>query len=301
MKLVEYRIPLPYTTSEYQIGQLYAFAILSKEESGDGEGVEVIKNEPFEDENGKGQYTYKVYHVNKRLPTWLSKLIPNSSLAFHEEAWNAYPYCKTVVTSPFFGKKFRIELTTRHVPNDYGQLDNVHELSAEQLKKRKVVLVDIVNDTHEQCKKEEHPKNVNSPKLSSKLNRFSDGSSSAPFLALPLQGAEWYKAHQFKDSGQIMCCYKLVSVECKLAIIQSAIESKLHDTQRGLFLRLHQKMHFTVDDWLDLTMEEIRKLENEIKEELRLKFAEKLAKQQSKKGSKAAASSSTTQATSAGH
>ena len=59
MKLVEYRIPLPYTTEEYQIGQLYSFAVLSKEESGDGEGVEVIKNEPFEDENGKGQYTYK--------------------------------------------------------------------------------------------------------------------------------------------------------------------------------------------------------------------------------------------------
>ncbi len=63
MKLVEYRIPLPYTTEEYQIGQLYSFAVLSKEESGDGEGVEVIKNEPFEDENGKGQYTYKYAYI----------------------------------------------------------------------------------------------------------------------------------------------------------------------------------------------------------------------------------------------
>lgn len=357
MKLVEYRIPLPYTTEEYQIGQLYSFAVLSKEESGDGEGVEVIKNEPFEDENGKGQYTYKIYHVNKRLPAWLAKIIPNSSLTFHEEAWNAYPYCKTVVTSPFFGKKFRIELTTRHVPDDCGQLDNVHDLSSELLKKRKVVLVDIVNDSHEQCKKEEHPSNVHSPKLLQRLgsslsssssldqsnsspsttdntnsnnnnnnvnnhensrnenstnnnnenasttntttngnhirNNSSSGSSgngnnnntgvSSP---LPLRGADWYKDTLFKENSRIMCAYKLVSVECKLAIVQSAIESKLHDTQKGLLLRLHQKMHFTVDDWLDLTMDEIRRLENEIKEELRQKFEQKEAEKAAAKSNK---------------
>jgi hypothetical protein len=59
MKIVEYRVPLPYSQTEYQIGQLYSIAILSKEESGGGEGVEVVKNEPFENEKGKGQYTYK--------------------------------------------------------------------------------------------------------------------------------------------------------------------------------------------------------------------------------------------------
>lgn len=36
----------------------------SKNETGGGEGVEVVKNEPFEDEKmGKGQFTHKIYHL----------------------------------------------------------------------------------------------------------------------------------------------------------------------------------------------------------------------------------------------
>ena len=36
----------------------------SKNETGGGEGVEVVVNEPFENEElGKGQYTHKVYHL----------------------------------------------------------------------------------------------------------------------------------------------------------------------------------------------------------------------------------------------
>ena len=33
----------------------------SRENSGGGDGIEVIKNEPFEKDGRKGQYTFKVY------------------------------------------------------------------------------------------------------------------------------------------------------------------------------------------------------------------------------------------------
>ena len=50
--------------TQYQIGQLYSVAEASKNETGGGEGVEVLKNEPFEDEKmGKGQFTHKIYHL----------------------------------------------------------------------------------------------------------------------------------------------------------------------------------------------------------------------------------------------
>ena len=36
----------------------------SKNETGGGEGVEVVTNEPFENEKmGKGQFTHKIYHL----------------------------------------------------------------------------------------------------------------------------------------------------------------------------------------------------------------------------------------------
>ena len=50
---------------QYQVGQLYSVAEASKNETGGGEGIEVQENKPYEDENGKGQYTYKIYHLQQ--------------------------------------------------------------------------------------------------------------------------------------------------------------------------------------------------------------------------------------------
>jgi len=47
----------------------------ASESSGDdGDGVEVLKNEPFEENDRCGQYTHKIYH--------LAKLIDLNSLSF---------------------------------------------------------------------------------------------------------------------------------------------------------------------------------------------------------------------------
>ena len=51
---------------QYHIGQLYMIAKHSAEESGDGEGVEVVANRPHEDPvHGKGQYTEKRMYASK--------------------------------------------------------------------------------------------------------------------------------------------------------------------------------------------------------------------------------------------
>ena len=48
MKVVEYRIVLPLTVEEYRTGQLYMIQRLSQEESGHGEGVEIVVNQPYD-------------------------------------------------------------------------------------------------------------------------------------------------------------------------------------------------------------------------------------------------------------
>ena len=57
---------------------LYAVAKASMEETGGGEGVEVLKNESYEDGepllNGKftnGQYTDKIYHLESKVPAMI--------------------------------------------------------------------------------------------------------------------------------------------------------------------------------------------------------------------------------------
>ncbi|KAG8234847.1 hypothetical protein J437_LFUL014696 [Ladona fulva] len=63
------RVTLPLTVEEYQVAQLFSVAEASKNETGGGEGIEVLKNEPFTNFpllGGKycaGQYTYKIYHL----------------------------------------------------------------------------------------------------------------------------------------------------------------------------------------------------------------------------------------------
>ena len=110
MIIKEYRVTLPMTVEEYQVAHLYAVAEASKNETGGGEGVEVLKNEPFNNFpllNGnfcKGQYTYKIYHLANKVPGWIKMIAPTGLLEIHEEAWNAYPYCKTVLSNPGYLK-----------------------------------------------------------------------------------------------------------------------------------------------------------------------------------------------------
>ena len=45
--VMEYQIPLPITVDEYHIAQLYSVAEASKNETGGGEGIEVVENRPL--------------------------------------------------------------------------------------------------------------------------------------------------------------------------------------------------------------------------------------------------------------
>jgi hypothetical protein len=67
-----------------------------------------------------------------------------------------------------------------------------------------------------------------------------------------------------------MWCYKVVIVECKIWGLQSKIEAKLMDVERGLFLRLHRRMFCTLDKWIGMSMEQIRAFEDETAKELKM-------------------------------
>lgn len=54
-----------FSFPKYQVGQLFSVAEASKNETGGGEGIEVLKNEPYEKEGEKGQYTHKIYHLKR--------------------------------------------------------------------------------------------------------------------------------------------------------------------------------------------------------------------------------------------
>ncbi|CAB1334488.1 unnamed protein product [Coregonus sp. 'balchen'] len=77
MLMKEYRICMPLTVEEYKIGQLYMISKHSSEQSGGGEGVEVVRNQPdSHPQHGLGQFTEKRIYLSSKLPSWVSVFVP---------------------------------------------------------------------------------------------------------------------------------------------------------------------------------------------------------------------------------
>merc|ERR1712212_417557 len=217
----EYRVVLPITVDEYQVAQLYSVAESSKNETGGGEGIEVVKNEPYTDHpllGGKytsGQYTYKIYHLSSKVPRLVRMVAPKGSLEVHEEAWNAYPYCKTVLTNPGYMKDdFYIKIETLHAPGN-GDMPNAHELQGQALKDRKVVTIDIANDPVRACdyKATEDPKKIKSEKTGRG----------------PLVEPDW-----MNKAEPAMPCYKLVTMNIKFFGLQTQLEKYASEVYQRL-------------------------------------------------------------------
>ena len=65
--------------------------------------------------------------------TLFSPIMGEEGYNFHEEAWNAYPYCKTVITNPGFMKDdFKVVLESMHL-QDPGDNPNSLEKTKQEL------------------------------------------------------------------------------------------------------------------------------------------------------------------------
>ncbi|XP_062432124.1 membrane-associated phosphatidylinositol transfer protein 1 isoform X6 [Rhea pennata] len=256
MLIKEYHILLPMSLEEYQVAQLYMIQKKSREESsGEGSGVEILANRPYSDgPGGSGQYTHKIYHVGSHIPSWFRALLPKAALQVEEESWNAYPYTRTRYTCPFV-EKFSIEIETYYRP-DSGQQTNVFNLSAAEKRQRILDTIDIVRDpiSPGEYKPEEDPKLYHSVKTGRG----------------PL-GDDWLEV---AAGGPLMCAYKLCKVEFRYWGMQSKIEQFIHDVGlRKVMLRAHRQAWCWQDEWTDLTMEDIRQLEEETAHMLAQKMA----------------------------
>ncbi|KAK7055017.1 hypothetical protein SK128_015980 [Halocaridina rubra] len=254
MFIKEYRVFMPLTLEEYNIAQLYGVAEASKNETGGGEGVEILKNEPFADKSfldghfTSGQYTYKIYHLQKKVPAFIRLIAPEGLLEFHEESWNAYPYSKTVLSNPYMKENYTLSIESLHVA-DRGRQENVHRLPPEIWNSVEVVPIDIVNYpiSHSDYKSKEDPSLFRSKKTGRG----------------PIKGRKWWK-----KTEPIMTCYKLVKCEFKWFGLQTVMEINIQDFERRIFTVFHRQLFCWMDEWYGLSMEEIRRLENRTMKEL---------------------------------
>jgi hypothetical protein len=257
MIVKEYRIVLPVSLAEYHIGHLYSVIQASKNETGGGEGVEVLKNEPFDNFPlldgcyDSGQFTHKIYHLQSKVPALLKKVAPNGSMAIHEKAWNAYPYCRTEMTNPdYMGENFFIKVETIHLA-DRGTTENAHNLPPELLAKRHVVNINIANDKEFLNSADIMPETSPSLFVSKKTGRGR------------LNPSTWRD-----ETEPVMCAYKLVTVYFKWFGLQKIVESYAHKQYPRLFSKFHREVFCWIDQWYGLALTDIRELERLAKKEL---------------------------------
>jgi len=242
MLIKEYRIVLPFTLDEYKRAQLYMVARVSKENTTNHEGIEIIKNEPYEDENGKGQFTHKIFHIASRIPSFLAYLVPKGSLIVEEKCWNAFPYVKTVYSCSLSDRfSMVIETKYREGPGDRNDLfpDTVPSEKDH---------VNIVTDpvSSYKYKPEEDP--------SLYVSKKSERGPLSP---------NW-----IETTNPIMCSYKMVSVDFRVFGLQTTVEYYIHSVLREIFLMGHRQCVCWTDEWWDLSMQDIRNFEKETKDAL---------------------------------
>ncbi|XP_029912641.1 cytoplasmic phosphatidylinositol transfer protein 1-like isoform X1 [Myripristis murdjan] len=243
MLLKEYRICMPLTVEEYRIGQLYMISKHSHEQSDRGEGVEVVQNEPYEDPaHGQGQFTEKRVYLNSKLPSWARAVVPKIFYVT-EKAWNYYPHTITEYTCSFL-PKFSIHIETKYEDNK-GCNDNIFDSELKD-QEREVCFVDIAYD--------EIPERYY--KESEDLRYFKSEKTSRGMLQ------EGWRDTQ----DPIMCSYKLVTVKFEVWGLQTRVEQFVHKVVRDVLLLGHRQAFAWVDEWIDMTMDEVREFERTIQE-----------------------------------
>uniref|UniRef100_A0A8C7YWK2 Cytoplasmic phosphatidylinositol transfer protein 1 n=1 Tax=Oryzias sinensis TaxID=183150 RepID=A0A8C7YWK2_9TELE len=237
----------------------------SHEQSDRGEGVEVVQNEPFEDPtHGSGQFTEKRVYLNSKLPSWARAVVPKIFYVT-EKAWNYYPYtkfvlqikCITNLSFSFFAQcsflpKFSIHIETKYEDNK-GCNDNIFDTELKD-QEREVCFVDIVYD--------EIPERYY--KESEDLRYFRSEKTSRGMLQ------EGWRDTQ----DPIMCSYKLVTVKFEVWGLQTRVEQFVHKVVRDVLLLGHRQAFAWVDEWIDMTLDDVRDYERQMHEKTNIKVCD---------------------------
>lgn len=237
---------MPMSVDEYEIAQMYMVLKMQQENTTNTEGVDVLDSRIVEDDVfGKGHYTSKLYRFQSKVPSWISTFAPADALHLKEEAWNAYPKCKSVIQCLSFSKLL-LTIDTVHVA-DKGTSENVHGLTKEQLAVRQVEVIDIASSVRDYWSYLVGCCDVD-------LSEFrSTRTSRGPLLP-------GWRDH----CSPVMTAYKLVTVDAPYWGFGKRLEQALLAGERALFLETHQSIFAWIDDWYGMTIEKLRELEDQL-------------------------------------
>ncbi|OHT03970.1 Phosphatidylinositol transfer protein 1 [Tritrichomonas foetus] len=251
MKIVEWRIIYPFEYAKYVHAQDYMIARRQREESGGGEGIELITREPYTEGDETGIYAHKVYHYRSRIPGFIRWLVPNSLTEFHEEGWAAFPHEKLRYSVPALQNRTSIFIDCYSYPysRDDGFPENPCHLTEEELAIREIRYMDIVTmppvPTREDWQLSEFKCESAGIDLIPKPTRPFD----------PTKVPEWVENYKGKMMVNVKC------IKCKINIFgfQKRIENMITSTTvPGIILESSRAITGWAEEWGKMSPEELQ-------------------------------------------
>lgn len=316
MRYFVYAIPLPFSIEKYKLGQLYMVARSTLEESSkkSSDGFEILKNEPYTRKLPSGQeesgiYTFKILHLSKMVPKAVANLIPKKGLKMEETCYNAFPHTITSYHNPGYPDKLAMSVETWvysaaknasyseafDLPDDVRksipETFTLEKKDKESMKKEKEALKER-KDTDDISKLEfaeakggviervycdvtqplkiDKKKEAKERKLAAKENKEPPKALSEGPLKADI------KRISKENNGDHCVVYKILKVHTAFPG-EKLIESILGKKMESIFTETHKKCCIWWDEWKDMTMEDIKKMENDAAETLKRSIAEREA------------------------
>ncbi|ONL96862.1 Phosphatidylinositol transfer protein expressed [Zea mays] len=236
VQIKEFRIVMPMSMEEYEIGLSYTIMKMEQQNTNSKEGVEVLQQAPFHEDAklGKGHFTSKVYHLQRalHLPA------PSRCTRTRGVRFQRAEQC------PLFSKcSLTIDTVTRP---DNGCSENAHGLSGEQLAAREVEIIDIASVSRDYWSKA-----IGAPSVD--LTAFkSQRTERGPLLK------GW-----MDSCHPVMTTYKLVTMDAPIWGLGERLEDCIIAGERALFLACHRLCFAWIDEWYGMTVEQIREMERQ--------------------------------------
>lgn len=260
MKIVEFRIFMPFKLPWCRAAAKYAVNRRTTEESGNGDGFEIIEAGNFEEDGHVGRYVHRVLHFKNKVPAAIRWALPEKYSSILETNKNCFPHYVATFHMEQLGDDLICDTETRHVesPDPENIPDNVMGFTDDELKIRKIVYLDILDGPEPKHKEFDiHGFSFEEGGIPPFPTKKRDGDSKKP--------PRWLEGY----NGPLVLIIKTLKFHLKWKGIQTITENYVaNKIIPSTYLDTHRAMLTWIREWFYMSEEDLVALENKTKDDL---------------------------------
>lgn len=252
MRIIEFRIFVPLQLPQCRTAAKYSVNKRTREETGGGDGFEIVDSGYFDEDGIRGRYVHRVLHFKNRVPGAIRWLIPDKYAHVHENNRNAFPHYTATFRDPPLGDKMILDTETRHFEYTKGMQipENCMNFTPDELRIRKIRYLDVLNGPKSEKEKYD-------------IHGFSCPEAGIQELVGPTGKSndkeipEWVEHY----NGPITLIIKTVKFHLQF-VGQNKIEKYVtKNVWYHVYLDTHRAMLKDAPDWVNFTEEDIARME----------------------------------------